>query len=356
VGRALSQNNTAEYGFWARFLLPPQAPTLNATQGDFPDRVLLRWTEDPLSATSSNGYVIKRDGAFLAELEPGTAQFIDFNVQPGEFYEYSIEGMNRFGTGVPGTSVGFINPNGTVTGRITTRNDNPVAGATVTLSPTMGRSLRFDGLDDYVCLSYDARLNTPEFALTAWVRVEPGQDRAVIVDRGRDLNKNYWITTSDLGAAAGAVVGIGGNGQQQEIAVTFAEDPEGWHHLAAVYAGGNLLVYVDGEFAASRAATLETEAALFHFGMGRDGSAPFRGGLDDVRIYDRYLTQTELLQTKDITASRTTPGLVAYWKCDEGIGGKIFDTAGGDIDGTLEGPTFDANTPELLNAGITDEG
>ncbi|MEM9259818.1 MAG: LamG domain-containing protein, partial [Bacteroidota bacterium] len=134
------------------------------------------------------------------------------------------------------------------------------------------------------------------------------------------------------------------------------EDPEGWHHLAAIYAGGQLLVYVDGEFRASRSATLETEAALFHFGMARDGSAPFRGGLDEVRLYDRYLTQTELLQTKDITASATTPGLVAYWKCDEGIGDKVFDTAGGDIDGTLEGAEFDADTPELLNAGITDEG
>lgn len=356
VGRALSQRNTSEYGFWARFLLPPQSPRLIATQGDFPDRILLRWTEDPLSGASSNGYVIKRDGAFLAELEPGTAQFIDFNVQPGEFYEYSIQGANRFGLGAPGNSVGFINPNGTVTGRITTRNGNPVAGATVTLSPTMGRSLLFDGMDDYVCLSHDERLNTPEVALTAWIRVEPGQDRAVIIDRGRDLAKNYWVTTNALGADAGAVFGVGGNGQRQEIAVTFTEDPTGWHHLAAIYAGGKLLVYVDGMFRASRSADMETEAALFHFGMARDGSAPFRGGLDEVRIYDRYLTQTELLRTKDVTASATTPGLVAYWKCDEGIGGKIFDTAGGDIDGALEGAKFDADTPELLNAGITDEG
>jgi hypothetical protein len=356
IGRALSQRNASEYGFWARFLLPPQSPRLIATQGDFPDRILLRWSEDPLSATSSSGYIIKRDGAFLAELEPGTAQFIDFNVQPGEFYEYSIQGVNRFGQGVPGLSVGFINPNGTVTGRITTRNGNPVAGATVTLSPTMGRSLVFDGVDDYVCLSYDERLNTQDFALTAWIRVEAGQDQAVIIDRGRDLAKNYWLTTNEGGEGAGAIVGVGGNGQRQEIAVSFDEDPNGWHHIAAIYAGGKLLVYVDGEFRASRSAVLETEAALFHFGMGRDGSTPFRGGLDEIRIYDRYLTQTELLQTKDITASSTTPGLVAYWKCDEGIGGKIFDTAGGDIDGTLEEADFDPNTPELLNAGITDEG
>ncbi|MFT7224706.1 MAG: hypothetical protein ACI92C_000231, partial [Neolewinella sp.] len=73
-----------------------------------------------------------------------------------------------------------------------------------------------------------------------------------------------------------------------------------------------------------------------------------------VRIYNRPLTQTELLTTKDITVSSNTENLVAYWKFDEGRGKNAFDLTDNEIDATVEGATFSTDAAAVLNAGRTD--
>jgi hypothetical protein len=88
VGNGVAKDFTAQSGFWSRFLLPPQAPAVQSSQGDFPDRVLINWNLDPLSSEASGGFVVTRDEAFLSQVDKGIKQFIDFNVQAGEFYEY----------------------------------------------------------------------------------------------------------------------------------------------------------------------------------------------------------------------------------------------------------------------------
>ncbi|MEM1358619.1 MAG: LamG-like jellyroll fold domain-containing protein, partial [Bacteroidota bacterium] len=355
VGRGINQGFISEFGFWARFLVPPQPPAVLASQGDFPDRVQINWSTDDLSSKPTDGYIIKRDGAFLAAVDGLTTQFIDFNVQAGEFYEYSIQGRNQFGTGSPGSSIGFVNPNGVVTGKIETFSGNPVANAIVTLEPTVGKSLSFDGVQDYLCVSYDESLPTDMWTLGAWVQIGDGNDEGGIIDLGSDLNKNYWLHTTAAGSPKGIIAGVG-DGTPHEIEVTFDEDPDDWHHVAMVYSGGKMIVYVDGMYRASMAAAMDTTAALFHIGSNRDQSSYFAGGIDDVRIYNKPLTQTDILLGKDITASSLTPGLVGYWKFDEGMGDRAFDISVNELHAAIEGATFSDDDAGVLNGGMTDVG
>ncbi|HMT72391.1 MAG TPA: hypothetical protein PKD16_19660, partial [Saprospiraceae bacterium] len=90
VGSGVGKDYTSQTGFWTRFLLPPKAPQVIASQGDFPDRVLITWNLDPLSADPFDGYVVTRDGAFLTQVDRKINQFIDFNVQAGEIYDYGV--------------------------------------------------------------------------------------------------------------------------------------------------------------------------------------------------------------------------------------------------------------------------
>lgn len=201
TARYQSQQRTMEHGFWARLYMPPTAPVTLASQGDFPDRVLLEWEIDPLSAAPSDGYVILRDGAFLGEVESGVSQYIDFNVQAGEFYEFSVYGRNQFGNGARGHAVGFVNPNGTVTGKLESFSGNPVANAYVTLTPTIGRSLRFDGANDNLCIDYHEALPANIWTLSAFVQIGDGNDGSGIVDFGSDMNRNFWLHTLPAGRA-----------------------------------------------------------------------------------------------------------------------------------------------------------
>ena len=66
VGRGRSQTRITEYGFWSGFLLPPLPPRVLATQGDFINRIQISWALDPFSAKAGDGYIINRDGSFLA--------------------------------------------------------------------------------------------------------------------------------------------------------------------------------------------------------------------------------------------------------------------------------------------------
>ncbi len=354
VGSGLSQKYTSQTGFWARFLLPPQAPNLRVSQGDFPDRILLRWDLDPLSAPVDISYVVTRDGAFLAEVDKGIFQFIDFNIQAGEFYEYGVYGRNQFGNGKVGKGIGFVSPNGVVSGKVETFSGNPVPGAVVKLTPSTNQSLTFDGVTDYICITDHPNMPTDMLTLSAYVKIGSGYNRSGILDLGSDLNKNAWILTTPSTKGKGVVVGIGTGTAKVEIEHEFVTDPDGWHQVSCVYAGGRILLYVDGVFVSSAVGTISNQDALFTIGTRRNQDGFFTGNIDDVRIYNRPLTSTEILMKKDITESKSTTGLVAYWKFDEGMGLKVFDITNNDIHGYLRGPSFSSDAPAITNAAITD--
>ena len=111
----LSQNRQTALGQWTPWLLPPQAPFLIASQGDYKDRIKISWSVNALSPIPTS-FVLKRDGAFMAELGPDIQEYLDFNVQAGEYYQYSVSAKNGFGLGSGISYVGFVNPNGVVSG------------------------------------------------------------------------------------------------------------------------------------------------------------------------------------------------------------------------------------------------
>lgn len=356
VGNGIAKDFTAQSGFWARFLLPPQAPQIQSSQGEFPDRVLINWNLDPLSSDASDGYVVTRDGAFLAQVDRGITQFIDFNVQPGEFYEYGVYGRNQFGNGTQGKDIGFVNPNGVVTGRVETFSRNPVAGAIVTLTPSIGNSMLFDGINDYLCVTHKPIVPTNMWTVSAWVKIDAGYNSNGIVDLGSDLNKNFFIHTTPSSLGKGVVAGVGNGTNNFTLTHEFSADPNGWHHVAAVYAGGSLLLYVDGAFVSSGQSAISNEAALFTIGSRRNQTGFFHGKIDDVRLYSRPLTGSEIFLTNKITVSKSTPSLTAYWKFDEGLGTRVFDISTNKMHAFINGPQFSSDTPSIQNAGISDVG
>ncbi|TVR77179.1 MAG: hypothetical protein EA409_12170, partial [Saprospirales bacterium] len=356
VGIAHGTTGVVQTGFWSRLLLPPVAPVLSVSQGLFPNRVLINWGIDPLSPEPQDGFIIRRDGVFLAELSSDKREFIDFNVQAGEYYEYSVFGKNQFGNGAIASEVGFVNPNGVVNGKITTNSGNPVAGAVVRLSPTIGNSLQFNGLSDYLCVSHNENISAEMWTVSAWVKIGDNYDRSGIIDLGSDLDKNFWLLTTASGDGKGVIAGLGDGANTFELTHEFEDDPDGWHHVAAVYAAGNLLLYINGNFVASRDGVDMGQDARFSIGSRRDQTGFFEGYIDDVRLFNRPLTSTEIYLTKDITVSSNLSGLVAYWKFDEGIGEKVFDLSANKMHADIFGAKFSSNTPDIVNAGTTDVG
>ncbi|MFY7911211.1 MAG: LamG-like jellyroll fold domain-containing protein, partial [Emticicia sp.] len=354
----LSQQNQAGFGIYSPWFLPPQPPILIASQGDFKDRIKVAWNVNPLS-TPPTGFILYRDGSFLADLGEDVREFLDFNTQAGEFYEYSIVAKNIFGTGSPSKFVGFVNPNGVVSGKVETNSGNPVPGVEVRLTPLTGNSMAFDGVNDELCVTYNDEFPTDKFTVSAYVKLGDTNNETGIIDWGSTINKNWWITTTPSNEAKGFIFHIGNGTGSDSLKYYFPTvinpfNANEWHQITMVYNGSAMSVMVDGEFVGTKPASIVREKNYLNIGskIGNDGF--FKGKIDDIRVYNRPLTQTEVNSTKNRSVSKSENGLVSYWKMDEGIGVKVFDNTTIPTNANVFGATFSSDKPEVYSAGVTD--
>ncbi|RLD22507.1 MAG: hypothetical protein DRI69_01040, partial [Bacteroidetes bacterium] len=195
IGSYFSQEYQGTAGFYGKFHLPPSEPLVGASEGDLVDRIQIDWEIDALSPSPELGFNIYRDGALIVHVDKDVRKYIDFNVLAGHFYTYEVAGVSQFGEGFKGSTLGFINPNGVVTGQIKTLSGNPVAGAEVTLSPTLGTALAFSG-DDMAFVEANSALTSPEWTLSCWLKIGNHDESGTIFDYGLDDNVNWSMTVS----------------------------------------------------------------------------------------------------------------------------------------------------------------
>jgi parallel beta-helix repeat protein len=105
-----------------------------------------------------------------------------------------------------------------------------------------------------------------------------------------------------------------------------------WHHIALVRTSGTGELYVDGnmvnsgDFSGYLSASQPTTWAL-----GNTGPYPYfdywNGTLDELRIWNYARTQTQIVTNMTRPLAGTEPGLVGYWRFDEGTGQVIGDSS-----------------------------
>ena len=98
-------------------------------------------------------------------------------------------------------------------------------------------------------------------------------------------------------------------------------------HQAAAYGGGNLTGQHDG--GRSDLSYMLSDVATLDIGKWSNVNFPFNGVIDEVRIYNRALTEAE------VKYHYNRGGPVAYWAMDEGSGSVINDKSGNGNNGTL---------------------
>lgn len=343
-------------GFWSRYNMTPTAPIVTATQGDLPDRVKISWKLDPISPVATKGYKLYRDGDLLASLNQEDDTYMDFNAEAGIFYTYEVAGINEIGEGPKGESLGFLSPNGVITGKVTTFNGNPVAGAVVTLTPTTGRAVEYDGTSSSYA-EYSDVYPTNQFTVSAWVKIGDGNDKSSIVDFGSDIARNWWLHTNAAGSDKGVTFGIGrGGADVTELSYEFPVDEEDeWHYVTATFSGSALLLYVDSELVETAVNTMTADSSRVYFAQSPDGGNHFTGLLDEVRYFDYQMPQTEIEMFMNRSVGAGTQGLTAYWKFDEGIGAKAYNSSKNQIVVHHCGAIWTSDKPPVVNAGVTDE-
>lgn len=107
---------------------------------------------------------------------------------------------------------------------------------------------------------------------------------------------------------------------------------EKWYHLAVVYDGATITLYIDGVFDASVAAPrgpvdlTRTYQNGFFIGQSR-GSRRMNGDISEVRVWTKALTPADL-KNNVCFVDPTAEGLLAYWRFNETDGNDVPDLTG----------------------------
>jgi hypothetical protein len=179
--------------------------------------------------------------------------------------------------------------------------DGSVQGGSFTDGKVAG-ALSFDGVDDYVAIEDDPLLDiTDALTLAAWVKPEQSQDdyaRIISRERSGAGNRQYNLGVDASADDPRTVVDTeSADGVEVSAVLPFADN--NWHHVAMSFdSSDKIRLYVDGSVADSTGVSAELVSRDSQVTLGAPAHLPgkdhFAGLIDDVRIYDRALTPSEV--------------------------------------------------------------
>ncbi|WP_410655094.1 exo-alpha-sialidase [Amycolatopsis sp. lyj-112] len=197
--------------------------------------------------------------------------------------------------------LGWRNPAGPSTPDVSREHaDSYLLGGATLGDGRYGKGVTLDGVDDRVRVPYDSAQLPGEGDLTwsGWFRYGASQGNQVLFWLGGmgGTAPQLWLRGEP--SANRLITTITTPNGSKSVSTTQAYADQAWHHVALRRTGGQLTVWVDGAQAAagpdSPGSVSRTVSFQLWLGQRLDGGMSLKGGLDDVRLYRRALTDAEL--------------------------------------------------------------
>jgi Concanavalin A-like lectin/glucanases superfamily len=220
-------------------------------------------------------------------------------------------------------------------------HDGTVDGAEWTEHGRYGGAMQFDG-ESMITVPASEDLDlTQEFTLEAWIRPEAGCTFGQIFVKEDAGEEHAAYVVSKHGSKLGAYLGVPG---VEEESPSGALEIGVWQHIAVTFDGSRATLYVDGEDVGSAPVDeiLSTSGDLRIGGSHIGGhGGDFVGRIDEVRIYARSLSESEIAGDMETPIQTPKWGPVAVWSFDEiGEGNTAEDLTGDGHTATIEGATL----------------
>ncbi len=173
-----------------------------------------------------------------------------------------------------------------------------------------GTALRFDGVDDYVEVGNSASLNpAAELSLAVWVNASSFSSTQLLVSKYGAGGIQYFMRIQSGGRVR---FGLNAGGIVTDVNTNTTLSANTWHHVAATYDGTQMRVYVDGvlDAFATKTGLMNDNGSNLNIARHEANRMFFNGLLDEVRLYNQALTDSEVLALFDPGTGDSTPPVI----------------------------------------------
>jgi Concanavalin A-like lectin/glucanases superfamily len=181
------------------------------------------------------------------------------------------------------------------------------------------------GFDGHARVITPAIPVSPTFTVSAWVQPDPTMTYAYPRIIESQYDTGFYLGL-DMTASMYKFIGTGGAGSTGTCGQPYgcveggAVKGNAWQLVTATYDGTMARLYVDGVQVASDTAAIQPRSLPVYIGdyYGLPDYYGWRGGIDDVRIYGRALSPSEVLTLYNQASNvRLPPVVISGMKCKE---------------------------------------
>jgi hypothetical protein len=215
-----------------------------------------------------------------------------------------------------------------------------------------GRALQFDGIDDYVDLGNIYDDVALPLTISVWANLDNSASGLNPIFTSQDnsaLYNGFWfqMTEGNFSVEYGDGQGEDNPVFRRALSSTVGNKRGRWMHLTAVMRGAtDMDLYLNGvrvngnpsgSSALPMASNFPNDIAKIGYYFTNSAVYHFKGMLDDLRVWNRALTETEIRATMCKKLTGTESGLIGYWSFDEISGTTVKDISSKHYDGILHG-------------------
>jgi len=228
-------------------------------------------------------------------------------------------------------------------------------GDTAVVGFTNTRSLAFDGINDQVAYNNSIGNGFSAITVSAWAKFESIDNTYESILSKDGSSQRTWGLARWRSGLGGGVYFMINNGS-----TTYFSDPSPatdfvpvageWNHFIGLYNGAEVKLYVNGNTTpvsnTGATGTINTTTSQVKVGNS-DYSEILHGGVDEVGIWNRALTDSEIEQVYNGGAASDLTSLspLHWWRFEEGSGTTAIDLGSGAVNGTITSATYTTDVP-----------